>query len=93
MQDEFIWGLEFYDYLNGNIPCTGLTYEQEDAGMTLNDKIKKHKEEERKKRRENQAMNINKHKAFNDKVGVTEKDIDEFTDSKVSAAIKNPFNV
>jgi hypothetical protein len=92
-QDEFIWKLEFYDYLNGNIPCAGLTYEQEDAGMTLNDKIKKHKEEERKKRRENQAMNINKHKAFNDKVGVTEKDIDEFTDSKVSAAIKNPFNV
>lgn len=64
-----------------------------DDDFTYDEKIEKHKKEERKKQREKHTMNINKHKAFNDKVGVTEKDIDEFIDSKVSAAIKNPFNV
>lgn len=64
-----------------------------DDDFTYDEKIEKHKKEERKKRREKHAMNINKHRAFNDKVGVTEKDIDEFIDSKVSAAIKNPFDV
>ena len=64
-----------------------------DDDFIYDETIKKHKEEERKKQREKHTMNINKHKAFNDKVGVTEKDIDEFIDSKVSAAIKNPFDV
>lgn len=64
-----------------------------DDDFIYDEKIEKHKKEERKKQREKHTMNINKHKAFNDKVGVTEKDIDEFIDSKVSAAIKNPFDV
>lgn len=64
-----------------------------DDDFIYDETIKKYKEEERKKQREKHTMNINKHKAFNDKVGVTEKDIDEFIDSKVSAAIKNPFDV
>ena len=37
--DDLYWKLEFYDYVNGNIPCKGLTMREERNGFTLQNKI------------------------------------------------------
>ncbi|WP_267793692.1 Rep family protein [Staphylococcus aureus] len=80
-----VWSLEFYDYKNGNIECVGLSAEEEEQGMTLNQKIEI-LEAEREGEITQEVLDeeverrnkIDKHKAFNDRIGVTSKDIDEY---------------
>ncbi|MFK9139807.1 hypothetical protein [Staphylococcus epidermidis] len=68
-EDIDIWKLEFYDYKKGNIPCVGLSYEEEEERKKLIDKVR----EVNKEKHYKELFNFNKHKDFNDKVGVTQK--------------------
>jgi energy-coupling factor transporter ATP-binding protein EcfA2 len=89
-EDLNVWKLEFYDYKNGNIPCVGLSYDEEEQHKTLMDKVKQVKAEKRR----NEIINISKHKEFNDKLGVTEDDINKHVENKQSPQVHtNPFDL
>lgn len=90
-EDIEIWKLEFYDYEKGNIPCVGLSYEEEEEGKKLIDKVR----EVNKEKHYKELFNINQHKDFNDKVGVTQKDIEEHVEKKQPEKVVgiNPFDL
>ncbi|MCG2306993.1 hypothetical protein K4S94_11250, partial [Staphylococcus epidermidis] len=90
-EDIDIWKLEFYDYKKGNIPCVGLSYEEEEERKKLIDKVR----EVNKEKHYKELFNFNKHKDFNDKVGVTQKDIKEHVEKKQPEKVVsiNPFDL
>lgn len=90
-EDIEIWKLEFYDYEKGNIPCVGLSYEEEEERKKLIDKVR----EVNKEKHYKELFNINQHKDFNDKVGVTQKDIKEHVEKKQPEKVVsiNPFDL
>lgn len=91
-EDFDVWELEFYDYKKGNIPCVGLTIEEEEQREKLVDKVEKVKAEKRR----NEVINIVQHRDFNDKLGVTEDDINKHVENKQSGSSKvgvNPFDL
>lgn len=90
-EDIDIWKLEFYDYKKGNIPCVGLSYEEEEERKKLIDKVR----EVNKEKHYKELFNFNKHKDFNDKVGVTQKDVKEHVEKKQPEKVVsiNPFDL
>ena len=68
-----------------------MSYEEEEEGKKLIDKVR----EVNKEKHYKELFNINQHKDFNDKVGVTQKDIEEHVEKKQPEKVVgiNPFDL